>query len=68
LLLSSPRHYLDKLADTTHPIYESNHEEERHAHQEPVAEFLRCVIGWLHGQGLSTSAAGIYQLEENRGV
>jgi hypothetical protein len=33
-----------------------------------VAEFLRCITGWLHGKGLSTAAAGVYQLEEGRDV
>ena len=53
---------LDKLADTTHPIYESNHEEERHVHAEPITEFLRGVTGWLHGKGLSTAGSGLHKM------
>ena len=44
-----------------HTLPASKPKEERHVHEEPVAEFLRCVTGWLHGKGLSTAGSGLHK-------
>lgn len=36
--------------------------------KQPAEASIGNVTGWLHSKGLSTAAAGIYQLEKKRGL